>query len=133
MNYKAILVAAVLFCSFSSIKGQVTVANNIPAPTNYVGFDATSGIPLPILNMGDPRLNISSNGNNKFRITELPTWNGLNFLSRTDVQRTTMGLQGETNTAWSLLSRHQSHRNGTLMTYVKTPHLFNERHRTYYL
>ncbi|MCA1761954.1 MAG: tail fiber domain-containing protein [Flavobacteriales bacterium] len=69
----------------------------------YVGFDNSSGIVLPIENRGFPDINISSNSSNKFAITELGAWNGLNGLSRTDVQRTTLGLQGQTNLAWSML------------------------------
>ena len=40
---------------------------------------------------------------NKFAITELATWYGLNGLTRNNVQRTTMGLNGETDPAWSML------------------------------
>ena len=83
--------------------GQVSDDTNAPVVGNYVGFDNTSIVPLPIRNIGDPRINISSNGSNKFAITELPTWNGLNGLSQTQVQRTTMGLQNETNLGWSML------------------------------
>ena len=85
------------------LNGQVTQDNNNPVVGNFVGFNVSSFIPLPIANIGDPRINITSNSNNKFAITELPTWNGLNGLTRTAVQRTTLGLQGETNTAWSML------------------------------
>lgn len=83
--------------------GQVTDDTNAPAGGNYVGFNNFSTIPLPIRNDGDPRINISSNSSNKFAITELGTWNGLNGLSRNRVQRTTLGLQGQTNLAWSML------------------------------
>ncbi|MCA1764461.1 MAG: hypothetical protein LC664_15920 [Flavobacteriales bacterium] len=83
--------------------GQVTDDTNAPAGVNYVGFNNTSGIALPIENRGFPDINISSNNSNKFAITELGTWNGLNGLTRNRVQRTTLGLQGQTNLAWSML------------------------------
>ena len=82
---------------------QVTVDDNVPVLGRYVGFDGFSAIPLRIENQGFPEVDISSAGTNKFAITQLPTWNGLNGLSRTRVQRTTLGLQGETNLAWSML------------------------------
>jgi hypothetical protein len=82
---------------------QVSLDNNNPIVGNYVGFNNTSGIALPIQNQGFPEIDISSNGNNKFAINELGTWNGLNGLTRNNVQRTTMGLQGQTNLAWSML------------------------------
>lgn len=102
MNNKVIL-AAILFCCATLTQGQVTDPNNLPISGNFVGFNGNSIIPLPIENIGYPDINISSNGNNKFAITELPTWNGLNGLTRDDVKRTTMGLQGEIDTAWSML------------------------------
>ena len=93
-----------ILCLFSiKSKSQVTFPNNIPGVGNYVGFDAFSTIPLPIRNDGFPSINISSNGFNKFAITEQATLNGFYGLSRTRVQRTTLGLRGETNLAWSLL------------------------------
>ena len=82
---------------------QVTQDNNVPVLGRWVGFDNTSIIPLPIENQGDPRIDISSNGSKKFAINELATGNGLNGLSRDSVQRTTMGLKGQTQLAWSML------------------------------
>ena len=86
-----------------SVIAQVTQAVNTSSGVNFVGFDGSSSNLLPISNIGDPRINISSNLSNKFAITELPVWNGLNGLSQTQVQRTTMGLQNETNLGWSIL------------------------------
>lgn len=83
--------------------GQVTVDDNVPVSGRYVGFDGFSGIPLRIENQGFPEIDISSAGTNKIAITQLPVWNGLNGLSRSRVQRTTLGLQGQTNLAWSML------------------------------
>ena len=83
--------------------GQVSVDDNVPVVGRYVGFDNSSGIVLPIQNQGFPEIDISSNGNNKFAITERAIWNGLNGLSRNNVQRTTLGLQGQTDLAWSML------------------------------
>lgn len=94
---------AIAVLLISGVKAQVTQAVNTPSLTNYVGFNNTSTIPLPILNIGDPRINISSNGHNKFAIKEIPAWYGLNGMVRSDVQRTTMGLHNETDTAWSML------------------------------
>jgi hypothetical protein len=103
MNFKKILVllSAVLFVNLGF--AQVTDDTNAPVVGNFVGFNNFSTIALPIQNQGFDEIDISSNGLTKFAITELPTWNGLNGLSRTDVQRTTMGLQGEDSEAWSLL------------------------------
>jgi hypothetical protein len=99
-----ILIAIALSISFcNTIHGQVTLPSNVPGPGNYVGFDGTSTIPLPIENRGFPEIDITSNGQNKFAITELATWNGLGGLTRTDVQRTTMGLTGQDPLAWSML------------------------------
>ena len=100
---KKVIIAAFAALIYLSAEGQVTQANNNPVFGNYVGFDNTSIDPLPIQNQGFPDIDISSNGNNKFAITELGTWNGLNGLTRNNVQRTTMGLQGQTNLAWSML------------------------------
>ncbi len=94
---------AIAVLLISGVKAQVTQAVNTPSLTNYVGFNNTSTIPLPIENRGFREINISSNSHNKFAITELPTWNGLNGLSRSNVQRTTLGLHGETQLAWSML------------------------------
>jgi len=102
MKNKFYLMTAILLFSLNATC-QVTLQSNVPNAMHYVGFDAFSTIPLPIRNDGFPSINISSNGFNKFAITELATWNGLNGLSRTRVQRTTLGLRGETNLAWSLL------------------------------
>jgi hypothetical protein len=74
---------------------QVTVDDNIPVGGRWVGFDANSIIPLPIENRGFDEIDISSNGRTKFAITELPVWNGLNGLTRTNVQRTSMGFRGD--------------------------------------
>ena len=82
---------------------QVTEDDNLPIGGRWVGFDNNSLIPLPIENRGFSDINISSNGRSKFAVTELATWNGLNGITRTNVQRTTMGLQGEDNLAWSML------------------------------
>jgi len=83
--------------------GQVTADDNLPFTGHWVGFDNNSLIPLPIENRCFPDINISSAGTNKIAITQLPTWNGLNGLTRARVQRTTLGLQGQTDLAWSML------------------------------
>jgi hypothetical protein len=94
---KKVIIAAFAALIYLSAQGQVTQANNNPVLGNYVGFDNTSIDPLPIQNQGFPEINISSNSSNKFAITELGTWNGLNGLTRNNVQRTTLGLQGVYN------------------------------------
>jgi len=98
-----LLIAALALLLTTIVEGQVTLESNAPNFGNYVGFDGTSAIPLPIQNRGFREIDISSHGNNKFAITELPTWNGLGGLTRTDVQRTTMGLTGQDPLAWSML------------------------------
>ncbi len=100
---KQLIFAVFTVFSYLATFGQVTQQTNAPIFGNYVGFDNTSGIALPIENQGFPDINISSNSSNKFAITELGTWNGLNGLTRNRVQRTTFGLQGQTNLAWSML------------------------------
>jgi hypothetical protein len=102
-TFKYLLIALLFLTISQYAKGQVTVDDNLPTLGNYVGFDNTSLITLPIRNDGFPEIDISSNGNNKFAISELPTWNGLNGLTRNNVQRTTMGLNGEADSAWSML------------------------------
>lgn len=103
MKTKICISLILLTISLNPAYSQVTDDTNAPNGVNYVGFDNTSIDPLPIENRGFPEIDISSNGNNKFAITELGTWNGLNGLTRNNVQRTTMGLQGQTNLAWSML------------------------------
>jgi hypothetical protein len=102
MKYKLILLSAAILLSGVSV-AQVTLESNAPNGSNYVGFDATSMDPLPIENRGFDEIDISSNLRSKIAITELPTWNGLNGLSLSNVQRTTMGLIGEDDEAWSIL------------------------------
>lgn len=85
------------------VKSQVTQATNAPNGVNYVGFNNQSNDPLRIRNIGDPRMHISTNGLRKITIDELPVWNGLNGLSENHAQRTTLGLNGEGNQAWSML------------------------------
>jgi hypothetical protein len=89
----AVIVMMALISQFGY--GQVTIDDNVPAATNYVGFNNFSTIPLPIENRGFDEIDISSNGRTKFAITELPVWNGLNGLTRTNVQRTSMGFRGD--------------------------------------
>ncbi|MCA1764238.1 MAG: hypothetical protein LC664_14785 [Flavobacteriales bacterium] len=101
-NYRMVIILLMTLIYQISFS-QVTVDDNVPVSGRYVGFDASSGIPLRIENQGFPEIDISSAGTNKFAITQLPTWNGLNGLSRTRVQRTTLGLQGESNLGWSML------------------------------
>ncbi len=86
-----------------TLNAQVTEDNNIPNATNYVGFDASSGIPLPIRNDGDPRITLSSNGNDKMNFNELATWNGINGMTENDVSRIHLGLNGNFQNPFSLL------------------------------
>lgn len=90
--------------------GQVTVDDNLPFTGRYVGFNNTSPIPLPIENRGFDEIDISSNLRTKLAITELATWNGLNNITRSNVQRTSMGLSGDDDEAWSML--HLMDQNG---------------------
>jgi hypothetical protein len=103
MKIYKIAIIAMMALIYQNGYGQVTIDDNVPALGNYVGFDINSGIALPIENRGFPEIDITSNGQNKFAISELPTWNGLGGLTRTDVQRTTMGLTGQDPLAWSML------------------------------
>lgn len=80
------LMAASLMLLTSLIFGQVTIESNVLALNRYVGFDMNSGIPLPIENRGFDEIDISTNGRSKFAITEQPVWNGLNGLTRNNVQ-----------------------------------------------
>ncbi len=101
-NYKFWLTCLIgLACG--EVFSQSTFATNNGAGGNFLGFNNVGSFPLPIRNDGNTQINISSSLNNKFRITEQATWNGLNGLSRTNVQRTTMGLQGQTGFAYSML------------------------------
>jgi len=99
---KAIMAALAVFSYLASF-GQVTQPLNNPVGGNYVGFDNTSGIALPIENRGHREIDLSSNGFSKIAVDELATWNGLNALTRDSVQRTTMGLRGQSQLAWSML------------------------------
>jgi hypothetical protein len=95
MNLLKFLVAVLLIAITNNISAQVSAPSNLPGPGNYVGFNAASAIPLPIANIGDPRINIRSNGFNKIVINELPTWNGLNGAQENNASRITLGLNGE--------------------------------------
>lgn len=102
-NYKYFLFTLFALTAFC-MNAQVTDDTNVPNVNHWVGYDNNSGIVLPILNIGDPRINLSSNNNTKMYFREQPTWYGLNGITRTDVQRTLMSLQGQSDTlAWSIL------------------------------
>lgn len=103
MKYQAIIAAVLFICYFTSVQGQVTQPNNIPNVNNYVGFDGSSGDLLPIQNIGDPRINISSNGNDKMNFNELAIWNGLNGMTENDVSRIHLGLNGNFQNPFSMI------------------------------
>ncbi len=59
-----IVVTLIIACFMSNlIFGQVTQDNNFPIFGNYVGFDASSGIALPIRNDGPSPIEFWTNGN----------------------------------------------------------------------
>ena len=112
MNFKNTVLVLCSALFFHIGYAQVTDDSNVPNGINYVGFDINSMDPLPIENRGFDEIDISSNLRTKFAITELATWNGLNNLTRNNVQRTTMGLQGEEFQAWSMLHLWDNQSNG---------------------
>jgi hypothetical protein len=103
MNFKKTVLVLCSALLFHLGHAQVTDDTNAPVVGNYVGWDINSMDPLPIENRGFDEIDISSNFRTKFAITELATWNGLNGLTRNNVQRTSLGLSGDDDAAWSML------------------------------